>query len=46
MISLREDDRCLHAALLYDIRTNVNLTCQYWSNHCYPRWMCSVWDGS
>jgi len=25
---------------------NVNHTCQYESNYCYPRWMCSAWGGS
>ena len=30
---------------LYDIATNVNQTCHYESNHCYPRWMCSPWAG-
>jgi len=26
--------------------TDVNQTCLYESNHCYPHPMCSAWDGS
>jgi len=43
-----EDDRCLHVALLYDIRykCQLNLSMRYESNHCYSHWMCSAWGGS
>jgi len=29
----------------YDITWNVNQTCHYESNHCYPCWVCSAWAG-
>jgi len=41
------DERCLHVALpVRHLPQNVNQTCQYESNYCYPRWMCSAWGRS